>query len=353
MNVAACLLRGTWRGRQDSRGWSRHDLTMLVDAVWYHEGTATRTTDIASVAPQARQEGGFVWVGVHDPGPEEISEIVKVFGLHPLAAEDVVKANQRPKVERYGDWLFVVVRTAHYLDEPESVEFGEIQILCDAHSIVVIRHGTPCPLGNVRTRLEADLDALCNGSVEVLHAVLDEVVDSYQPVLNGLDDDVNEVELDVFAAHERGRASRLVERIYFLQREVLEVHRALSPLIAAMPTLRADVIVKSDDRWDAYFRDVHDHLLREADQLQTLRELIGAALTANTAQVGLRQNDDMRRISAWVAIAAVPTMIAGIYGMNFDTMPELSWALGYPLALGIMALVCGFLYRAFRKSGWL
>jgi magnesium transporter len=326
---------------------------MLVEAVWYHEGSAHRTRDLAEAVERARSEGGFIWAGMHDPDPKEIDEIVDVFGLHPLAVEDMVSANQRPKVERYDEWLFVVLRTARYLDEPETVEFGEIQLLCDEHTIVVIRHGAPCPLEAVRRRLERDTEALRNGPIEVLHAVVDRVVDSYLTVLAGLDDDVSEVELDVFADHEHGQGSRLVERIYFLQREVLEVHRALYPLMAALPTLRLDPIVKGNQQWDAYFRDVQDHLLRQADQLQTLRELIATTLTANATQVSLRQNDDMRRISAWVAIAAVPTMIAGIYGMNFDHMPELAWSIGYPLVLAFMAIVCTLLYRAFRRSGWL
>jgi magnesium transporter len=276
-----------------------------------------------------------------------------VFDLHPLAAEDVAKARQRPKVERYGEWLFVVLRTARYLDEPESVEFGEIQLLCSAHSIVVIRHGSPVPLAGLRGRLESAPDALTNGPVEVLHAVVDHVVDSYQAVLNGLDDDVSEVELAVFAEHQHSQSARLVERIYFLQREVLGLHRAMQPLTVALSTLRSDSIVTDEPKWDAYFRDVNDHLLRAVDQLQTLRELIAATLSANTAQVSLRQNDDMRRISAWVAIAVVPTMFAGIFGMNFEHMPELGWTIGYPLALAVMALVCLVLYRAFRRSGWL
>lgn len=326
---------------------------MLVDAVLYRDGAGSRSGGLAETAAAARDGGGFVWAGVHDPSPAEIAEIVTVFNLHPLAAEDVVKANQRPKVERYDDWLFIVLITARYLDDPETVQFGEIQLLCNEHSIVVIRHGEPVPLVGVRRRLEASEDALVDGPVGVVHAIIDRVVDSYQTVLAGLDDDVSEVELDVFADHERDRSARLLERIYFLQREVLEVHRAVQPLVGAMPTLRADRLVRSGDGWDAYFRDVNDHLLRQVDQLHTLRELISAALAANATQISLRQNDDMRRISAWVAIAAVPTMIAGIYGMNFDHMPELDWVGGYPVALAVMALICVSLYRAFRNSGWL
>ena len=326
---------------------------MLVDAVWYNDGVATRASGLNEAVQESRRNGGFVWSGLHNPEPQEIEELVSVFGLHPLAVEDMTKGRQRPKVERYDDWLFVVLKTARYLDEPEKVEFGEIQVLCDQQSIIVIRRGAPVPLAELRRRLESDPETLLGGPVEVLHAVIDRVVDSYQRVLTGLDDDVGEVELEVFAEQQRGGGAQLVERIYFLQREVLEVHRSLNPLIAALPTLRADRIVTRGGDWPAYFRDVHDHVLRQADQLQTIRDLIAATLAAHTAQVGLRQNDDMRRISAWVAIAAVPTAIAGIYGMNFENMPELGWEFGYPLALAVMLAVCLALYRAFRRSGWL
>ncbi len=294
-----------------------------------------------------------MWVGLHDPDPDELHELASRLDLHPLAVEDLIKANQRPKVERYGEWLFVDFRTARYLDEPESVEFGEIQILCSEHAVVVVRRGEPTPLAPVRRRLEADPQALGRGPIAILHAVLDEVVDNYQIVLDGIDDDVSEVELQVFSDEERDRDGRTVARIYFLQREVLQLHRALHPLIASLMVLRSDPLIEADPDWDAYFRDVSDHLMRQADQLQTLRELILASLSANSARVSLRQNDDMRKISAWVAIAAVPTMIAGIYGMNFSNMPELDSSYGYPTVLAVIVVVCVGLHRAFRRSQWL
>ncbi|HEU5082030.1 MAG TPA: magnesium and cobalt transport protein CorA, partial [Acidimicrobiales bacterium] len=296
---------------------------------------------------------GFVWAGLHDPGPDEIAHVAEVFDLHPLAVEDAIKARQRPKVERYGPWLFVVLKTGRYLDEPEEVEFGEIQLFVGPDAVVVLRRGEPVPLGTVRRRLEADPDRLASGPVAVLHGVLDEVVDAYQLCLSGLDDDVNEVELEVFSEHTRGQGSRLVERMYFLQRELLELHRALQPLGDGMAVLRTDPTVTGADDWPSYFRDVTDHLRRQQDQLAGLRDLLNAALAANATQVSLRQNEDMRRISAWVAIVAVPTMIAGIYGMNFEHMPELEWVAGYPLSLAVMVAISGTLYRLFRRSGWL
>jgi magnesium transporter len=324
---------------------------MLVDAVRYRAEDRERG-DLAVLAAGLDEGDGFVWVGLHDPTAAEIDEVARVFGLHPLAVEDAVNARQRPKVERYDDWVFVVLRTARYLDEPEEIDFGEIQILVSAQAVLVIRRGEAVPLAGLRARLERDPDTLAAGPVAVLHAVVDETVDAYQRCLAGIDDDVSEVELQVFSGR-RERSGRLVERMYFLQREVLELHRAMRPLTAALPVLRADPLVRGVAGWDAYFRDVEDHLQRQGDQLQTLREVLGAALAANATQVSLRQNEDMRRISAWAAIVAVPTMVAGIYGMNFRYMPELDSRFGYPLVLGTMGMACLVLYRLFRRSGWL
>ena len=326
---------------------------MLVEAVWYRDGRRQIAGELADVAGAAVDGGGFVWAGLHDPGPAEIREVEEVFGLHPLAVEDAITASQRPKVERYDDWLFVVLRTARYLDEPEEIDFGELQVFVSERAVITVRRGQPVPLAGVRAALERDPANLAAGPVAVLHAVVDRVVDNYQHCLAGLDDDVGEVELAVFADYRPSLNSKLVERMYFLQREILELHRALIPLTSAMAGLRADPLSVANVEWDAYFRDIDDHLQRHTDQLQVLREVLGTALSANATQVSLRQNEDMRRISAWVAIAAVPTAIAGIYGMNFEHMPELDWVAGYPLVLGFMAAVCLTLFRLFRRAGWL
>lgn len=324
---------------------------MLIDVALYRDACRVSVPDLSAAAEQVRAGGGYVWVGLHDPTAEELDEVATVFGLHPLAVEDALKAKQRPKAERYGDSLFVVMKTAQYLDLPEEVEFGEIQMFVAATYIVVIRHGNPVPLTGVRAAVEAEPTLLAAGPAAVLYAVIDAVVDHYGLVLEGLDDDVNEVELEVFENLPADRNP--AERIYFLKREVLEFHRSLVPLVSAVASLRADPLVLGSPGLGDYFRDVHDHLLRLADGLQTVRELLVAALGANATQVSLRQNEDMRRISAWVAIVAVPTMIAGIYGMNFEHMPELQSRLGYPLVLGVMFGACAILYRLFRRSGWL
>ncbi len=324
---------------------------MLIDVALYRDACRVSVPDLRAAATEVAAGGGYVWVGLHDPTQAELDEVASVFGLHPLAVEDALKANQRPKAERYGDSLFVVLKTAQYLDEPEEVDFGEIQMFVSPTYVVVIRHGNPVPLTGVRAAVEANPMLVGTGPAAVLYAVLDAVVDHYGLVLEGLDDDVNEVELEVF--ENRVGKGNPAERIYFLKREALEFHRSMIPLTTAVSSLRADPLVLGADGLGDYFRDVHDHLLRLADGLQTVRELLVAALGANATQVSLRQNEDMRRISSWVAIVAVPTMIAGIYGMNFEHMPELQSVYGYPAVLGLMFGACLVLYRLFRRSGWL
>lgn len=329
---------------------------MLVDAALYRDGTRVGTGPISDLASRGSRTDEFVWVGLHDPTPGELAEVAEVFDLHPLAVEDAHTADQQPKVERFGDSLFIVLRTARYLDEVEQVQFGEVEIFASARYVVVIRHGEPVPLAPVRTELEQDPALLAVGPVAVVHAVLDAVVDRYEEVLSGLDNDVTEVELEVFSGRTGGSAAgrgNPVERIYFLRREVLELHRAMHPLSTAMPTLRRDPLVSRSVEFDEYFRDVVDHLARQADQLAILRELLADALSANATQVNLRQNADMRKISAWVAIAAVPTMVAGVYGMNFEHMPELDSMYGYPTILVLTGSVCFALHRRFRRAGWL
>jgi magnesium transporter len=237
-----------------------------------------RSGALAEVASQAEKAGGFVWVGLHDPASSMVDEVATTFGFHPLAVEDAIVASQRPKVERYGDWLFVVLRTARYLDEPEEIDFGEIQLFCAETAVVVIRRGTPVPLAGVRRRLESDPGALAAGPGRVLHAVIDEVVDTYQDCLTGLDDDVSEVELEVFAPVQAAGsvASQLVARIYFLQREILELHRALHPLLAAMPELRNDRLLRADSGQDPYYRDVHESKRKTSPDREAARSSNGA-----------------------------------------------------------------------------
>ncbi len=295
-----------------------------------------------------RDEGAFVWLGVFEPTAEEFQAIADEFDLHELAVEDAIKAHQRPKVEQYGDTLLVVVKTAHYVDPEEVIEVGELLLFVNPAFIVTVRHGEG-ELSDVRTRIERRPDLLEHGVGMVLYAILDHVVDGYEAAAQGIDVDIQQVERQVFSDDGDNPA----ERIYKLEREVLDFNAAVAPLSGVADEISRGHFEIVPDELREYYRDVHDHLRRVSGRISGFRELLGSALHANLTQVSVRQNEDMRRISAWVAILAVPTMIAGIYGMNFDHMPELRWRFGYPLVLAIILVVCATLYRRFKRSGWL
>ncbi len=323
---------------------------MIVDCALYEHGKR-RPGELAlsDAFEAAHAPDAFVWIGLHEPTVDEFEAVRAEFGLHELAVEDAVTAHQRPKLETYGDSLFVVLKPARYDDEQESVVIGELMLFVGERFAVSVRHGEASALAECRNQLESQPDLLREGPGAVLYAVLDWVVDDYMPVAEGLDNDIQEVEETVFAP-EAGNAT---ERIYKLKREALEFHRATASLVDPLDRLARGQVPLVPEALGHYFRDVHDHLLRVFEQADGFRDLLTSVLEANLAQVAVRQNEDMRKISAWVAIAAVPTAIAGVYGMNFDFMPELHWRFGYPFALLLMAGCCGLLYRAFRRSGWL
>lgn len=322
---------------------------MIVDCAVYANGhRQDGHLPLERAAAQARAGGGFVWLGVLEPEAGEFQTVAEAFGLHELAVEDAIKAHQRPKVELYDDTLFVVVKTAHYVDSEEVVDIGELLIFVHPSFIITVRHGEG-DLRTVRDRIERRPDQLALGPGMALYAILDNVVDSYQEATNGLDVDVQEVERQVFS----GDAGNPAERIYKLEREVLDFRGAVAPLSIAIEEIGRAPAELVPEALDEYFRDVHDHLRRVEGGITTFRELLGSALQANLTQVSVRQNQDMRKISAWVAILAVPTMVAGIYGMNFEHMPELEWTYGYPTVLAAVVVICALLYRRFRQAGWL
>jgi magnesium transporter len=291
----------------------------------------------------------FVWLGAHEPTAEEFDAVRREFDLHELAVEDAIEAHERPKLEVYGETLFVVLKTVRYIDSEEVIRSGEIMLFVNPTFVITVRHGEGSDLHPVREAVEKRPDLLRCGPGAVLHAVIDRVVDEYEPAVQGLEIDIQQVEEQVFSEDSKNAA----QRIYRLEREVLELQRAVRPLAAPVDRLaRGHFDLISPEMRD-YFRDVHDHVLRVASRVEGFRDLLGSALQANLTQVTVRQNADMRRISAWVAILAVPTMIAGIYGMNFEHMPELSWQYGYPAVLALILVVCGVLYRGFRRAGWL
>jgi magnesium transporter len=328
----------------------------VVDCALYVDGVRQEgPLHYAEALELARQNSnGFVWLGVHEPTEEEFADIAATFKLHPLAVEDAVKAHQRPKLERYTEMTFAVLKTARYCEHAELtvssdvVETGDVMLFIGAEYVVSVRHGDACRLDGVRAELESHTQLLAHGPWAVFHGVVDSVVDRYSEVVADIEDDIDEVEAGAFS-----RKSTDVQRIYHLRRELLEFKRAVVPLHRPLEMLLAGQVPSVPLEVQRYIRDVADHLQRVTDSIAAFEDLLTSILQAELAQIGIQQNNDMRKISAWVAIAAVPTMIAGIYGMNFDNMPELRWEYGYFLVVAVMVTVCLGLYRGFRRSGWL
>jgi magnesium transporter len=324
---------------------------MIVDCAIYENGERRGgnlgVEEAASLACDGRP--GFVWLGAYEPTAEEFDHVRREFDLHELAVEDAVKAHQRPKLEAYGETLFVVLKTVRYVDEAEEIRTGQIMLFVNPTFVITVRHGEGSDLHPVREAVEQRPDLLRCGPGAILHAVIDRVVDDYEPVVHGLETDIQQVEQQVFADD----AANPAQRIYALEREVLEFQRAVAPLDAPVDRLARGQFDLISPELRSYFRDVHDHVLRVSSRVEGFRALLSSALQANLTQVTVRQNADMRRISAWVAILAVPTMIAGIYGMNFEHIPELGWRYGYPAVLVVIAVACLVLYRRFRRTGWL
>ncbi|MFF1798714.1 magnesium and cobalt transport protein CorA [Kitasatospora sp. NPDC058263] len=297
-------------------------------------------------------EGEFAWVRLVDPTEAELMQLAEELGLHPLAVEDAVQARQRPKTERFGGVLAVALKTLWYVDVDAAVETGELMVFVGPRYVLTVRHGAADPTVGAARRLEADPGMLRIGPLSVLHAVLDVVVDAYSDAADKVRAALTKLEDCVFSP------SRVdhTEQIYSLKREVREFRDAVQPLVPVLEGLLSGPGQEEKGfppKVLPYFRDVADHLNRTDTEVQSLDELLNSVLNAQQARVGTWQNDDMRRISAWAAIFAIPTMVAGVYGMNFEHMPELRWSYGYPLALALMALASGLLYRAFRRNGWL
>jgi magnesium transporter len=331
--------------------------TAIVDCAIYEQGCRQGgRRDWREAIDEVERSGeGFVWIGLHEPTETQFAGIAERFGLHPLAVEDAVHAHQRPKIETYDELLFVVVKTVHYDDTlpggtAEVVETGEVMVFLGANFVITVRHGEHGGLQRVRKGLEADPDLLSLGPSTVLHSVLDSIVDSYVGVCRALQEDIDETETAVFTASNRITDSNV---IYVLKREVLELRRATAPLVPVVRHLSHGRLDQIAPEIRDYFRDVDDHLSEVVDRVNGFDDLLTTLVSANLARVSVVQNEDMRKISAWVAIAAVPTMLAGIYGMNFKHMPELNWTFGYPLVLAVMATFCGLLYRAFKRNRWL
>jgi magnesium transporter len=329
------------------------DRRVIVDAAVYRDGKRdSEVGDLADALRVCRDGESFLWIGLHEPTLEELERTARELGLHELAVEDAVKAHQRPKLEPFRDSVLVVLRTARYLPDTESVDFGEILMFVGRRFVVVVRHGEASELGSVRKRLESRPDLLRHGPPAVVYGIVDHVVDDYAPVLDGIEDDIEELESEIFSPS----GGNPVERIYQLKREVIELNRVATPLLTPLAhVLESDYASQLGvaDELRPYFRDVHDHLVRVTERVAAARELLTSALEANLAQMNTRQNEDMRKISAWVAIGVVPTLITGIYGMNFEHLPGLARESGPWIALAIMLGVAALLWVFFRRRGWL
>jgi magnesium transporter len=325
---------------------------VIVDRAIYRDGQrVAEPSDLTEMAKACRDGGGMAWIGLYRPTAEEFVEVSQEFDLHELAVEDAVNAHQRSKLERYGETIFCVLRPARYIDETETVEFGEVHVFAGPQFVITVRHGETPGLREVRHDLEARPDLLRRGPVAVLHAIMDRVVDEYAPVVAGVENDIDEIEDEVFDISTD--ASR---RIYELTREVINFQRATKPLPGMIEQLMAAV----DDEERRYLRDVQDHALRVQEQADGFRQLLQNILNVNLtletkalSEVSNAQNEEVKKISAWAAILFAPTLVGTVYGMNFDTMPELHWALGYPLAIALMFMVSLTLYMVFKRRRWI
>lgn len=352
-------LRAAHGGRTTPRPVLRVPLSAhVVDCAVYVDGVRLpeRLTHDRALAEVRRRGAGFVWIGLHEPDAEQLAGIADVFGLHELAVEDAVHAHQRPKLERYDDTLFMVLKTVRHRgsarqDPPgqEVVDTGEVMVFLGRDFVITVRHGDHSGLHAVRRRLEADAAQLALGPSTVLHAIADHVVDGYLAVTAAIEDDIDELERDVFTP----RSAPDAERIYAMKREVLELRRAVVPLGGPLRKLTEgySALVPHDVR--SYFRDVDDHLVTVAERIGSFNELLTTLVDAALAKITMQQNGDMRKITSWVAIVSVPTMVAGIYGMNFQYMPGLGEHYGFAALMAFTTVACLLLFRVFRRNQWL
>lgn len=336
----------------------------IIDNAIYVNGVRTENPQsLSETFELMRARGGMSWIGLYRPSEDEIRAVADEFGIHVLVIEDALSGHQRSKLERYGDVLFMVLRPARYLDDSEEVEFGEVHVLVGPDFVVTIRHAEAPDLARVRHRLEADPALLSHGPEAVLYAILDEVVDEYAPVLAGLENDIDEIESQLFEEDVDA-----TQRIYDLGREVIDFQRATQPLAGMLEALlRGSDKYRVSEELQKYLRDVLDHTLRVTDRAMTFRTVLDNALTVESTivarrqneemrrmtEVSIRQNDEVKKISGWAAILFAPTLVGTVYGMNFDNMPELHWTFGYPMAIALMIGMGFGLYAFFKRRGWL
>jgi magnesium transporter len=324
---------------------------MIADNTIYVDGrrAAQQPSSLQETYEVLRQlDNGVAWIDLYKPTQEEFESVAQELELPSRVIEDAIKPQQRPKVVRYGDSIFVVLKTARYLDEPEKVDFSEAHVLVGKDFVVTVRYEEIPALEEVRRRLEGEPELLHQGPQPILHEIMDQIVDDYEPVVEGLGEDIQEVEGEVF-----GGNAGASQRIYQLSRELVQFQRAISPLARALERVAESDEYDIDPEVRSYLRDLHDRVLRVKEPTEGFRDMLSDILVVNLTLISVRQNDQTKKISAWAAILIVPTLIAGIYGMNFDYMPELHWTFGYPFALALILSISVGLYAVFKHVEWL
>lgn len=322
--------------------------TPIVNCVAYREGKRLGNIELEGISQTLQQPNQFVWLGLHEPGKEMLSKVQKELGLHELAVEDALNSHQRPKIEAYGDTLFIVMRTAQM--KGHLIDLGETHFFLGNNFIISVRHGSTIAYTDVRARCESTPQLLQRGPGFALYALMDAIVDRYFPVIDALEQELAELEDKIFDEDLRRETTA---QIYQLKRQFLDLKRAVGPLIDVCNRLMRFDFKLIDDEARPYFRDVYDHTIRINEMVDNARELLATALEANLSLISISQNEVSRKFASWAAIIGVPTMIAGIYGMNFTFMPELNWKFGYPLIVGVTFGICLSLYIKFKRSGWL
>ncbi|CAN5440908.1 magnesium/cobalt transporter CorA [Microbacterium sp.] len=338
-------------------------MTVVDNAIYVGGHRTSDPSSLDQTFEEMSARHGMAWIGLYRPDESELREIVEEFGLHSLAVEDALSGHQRPKLDHYGDSVFIVLRPARYLDSEEEVEFGEVHVFVGPGFIVTVRHAESPDLAKVRSRLEGDPELLARGPMAVLYGIVDEVVDEYGPVVAGLENDIDEIEDQLFA-----NDPAVARRIFSLTREVIDFQRAVGPLIPILERLQLEAeSFGIDVEVGRGFRDAHDHVIRIVERSASFRTILENSLLLHATLVTQRQNDAMaemtefsltqneqvKKVSGWAAILFAPTLVGTVYGMNFDYMPELHWSLGYPMALGLMAATSLTLYTIFKRKGWL
>ena len=320
----------------------------IVNCAVYRDGRKISDIDLKDISAELSQSGNFVWIGLHDPQPEMLHAIQHEFGLHELAVEDALHAHQRPKLEAYGTTLFIVMRTAQMKEH--TIEMGETHLFLGSNFLVTVRHGSTKTYTEVRTRCESTPHLLRKGPGFALYAVMDAIVDQYFPVMDALEEELAELEDKIF----QEKASReATESVYHLKRELMRVKQAVSPLIDICNRLMRFDLKLIDEETRPYFRDIYDHAIRINDMIDSQRELLSTAMETNFSLISISQSEVSKKFAGWAALIGVPTMIVGIYGMNFKFMPELNWPYAYPLIMLLTFGFCFFLYVRFKGSGWL